>query len=105
MTDIKTPEQATSLNDVRVGIDDIDRRIIEALALRMRYVERASCFKASAADIPAPERVAAMLPERRKWANAAGIDGNFVIELYERIIPWYIARQIDYWGNHRSGQT
>ena len=102
MTDIKTPEQATSLDDIRVAIDDIDHRIIEALALRMRYVERASYFKASEADIPAPERVAVMLPGRRHWADDAGIDGDFVIELYERIIPWYIGRQIDYWRKQRG---
>lgn len=102
MTDIKPPEQATCLDDIRVAIDSIDHDIIRALALRMRYVERASYFKASEADIPAPERVAVMLPERRQWAEDAGFDGDFALELYERIIPWYISRQIAYWRKQRG---
>ena len=63
------------LADVREAIDHIDSDVIRALGLRMRYVKAASRFKPDEASIPAPERVAAMLPQRRQWAESAGLDG------------------------------
>ncbi len=59
---MKTPEDCTGLADIREAIDRIDLDIVQALGRRMDYVKAASRFKASEAAIPAPERVAAMLP-------------------------------------------
>ncbi|MGH8083257.1 MAG: isochorismate lyase [Lysobacter sp.] len=100
--EIPLPQDCRDLNDIRVAIDRIDQDIIQALGLRMRYVEAASAFKPDEASIPAPERVAAMLPQRRSWAESADIDGDFVHDLYHRIIHWYIQQQIVYWRGQRG---
>lgn len=100
--DIRAPQDCRDLGDIRAAIDHIDRDIIHALGLRMRYVEAASAFKPDEASIPAPERVAAMLPQRRRWAESANLDGDFVQELYHRIIHWYIQQQVSYWRAQRG---
>ena len=46
------------------------------MARRMLYVRAASRFKPSESSIPAPERVAQMLPQRRQWAEEVGLDGD-----------------------------
>lgn len=100
---MKIPENCTSLLDIRVAIDRIDHDIIQALGRRMDYVKAASRFKASEAAIPAPERVAVMLPERARWAEENGLDAPFVEAVFSQIIHWYIAEQIKYWRQTQGG--
>ncbi len=64
---VKTPEECTSLQDIRAAIDDIDRDIVALIARRRGYVQAAAAFKTSAASVSAPDRVAAMMAQRRQW--------------------------------------
>lgn len=98
---MQSPEECRDLADVRRAIDQIDHCIIENLGLRMRYVKAASQFKPDASSIPAPNRVAAMLPQRSRWAEEQGLDGKFIQSLYAQIIQWFILEQVEYW-NHKQ---
>jgi len=97
MSSLKKPEACESLTDIRAGIDFFDRQILESLQQRLGYVKAAVRFKANEQAIPAPERVAAMLQDRRDWAVDAGFDVDFVEKLYEHIIYWNIQQQISHW--------
>nr|WP_329604763.1 isochorismate lyase [Pseudomonas fulva] len=97
MPHLKTPDDCTSLSDIREGIDFHDRQIFEALQRRLGYVKAAIRFKPNEQAIPAPERVAAMLEERLRWAAEADFDADFVRQLYEQIIYWNIGQQIGHW--------
>ncbi|OIN46456.1 isochorismate-pyruvate lyase [Pseudomonas azotoformans] len=99
---MKTPQDCTGLTDIRHAIDTLDHQIIDALGLRMQYVKAASQFKPDQASIAAPDRVAAMLPQRREWAQAVGLDGEFVESLFNQIIHWYIAEQTAFWLQKKS---
>lgn len=103
MTLIKQPEHCEHLNDIRAGIDLHDRQILDALQQRLLYVKAAARFKPDEASIPAPDRVAAMLEERRAWAREVGLDEGFVEGLFERIIRWNIEQQIVHWRATRVG--
>ncbi|WP_248750279.1 isochorismate lyase [Pseudomonas sp. MWU15-20650] len=97
MSPLKAPQACESLNDIRAGIDFFDRQILDALQQRLGYVKAAVQFKANEQAIPAPERVAAMLQDRREWAVDAGFEVAFVEKLYEHIIHWNIQQQILHW--------
>ena len=97
MPPLKAPEACENLNDIRAGIDFYDRQIFESLKKRLGYVKAAAQFKTNEQDIPAPERVAAMIDERREWAIEGGFDVDFVEKLYEQIIHWNIQQQILHW--------
>lgn len=99
---MQAPEDCRDLADIRQAIDRIDQDIIGALGQRMRYVLAASRYKPSEDSIPAPDRVSAMLPDRRRWAEDAGLDGKFVQALYAQIIQWFILEQIDHWRRDRG---
>lgn len=99
---MKTPHDCTGLNDVRHAIDTLDQQIIDTLGLRMQYVKAASQFKPDHASIAAPDRVAAMLPQRRKWAQDVGLDSEFIEGLFNQIIHWYIAEQTAFWLQKKS---
>ena len=79
---MKTPDACMGLPDIREAIDRLDADIIDALGRRMQYVLAASRFKPDEASIAAPERVAAMLPDRRRWAEQAGLDADYVETLF-----------------------
>ncbi len=100
--DMKTPEQCSGLDDVRCGIDAMDRQIIQALGQRLAYVKAAAQFKPTQDSIAAPERVAAMLPQRGQWAEQAGLDPMFVVPLFAQIIHWNIAQQVRHWRVQRG---
>ncbi|EIK73142.1 salicylic acid biosynthesis protein PmsB [Pseudomonas synxantha BG33R] len=97
MSSLKVPEACESLTDIRAGIDFFDRQILQSLQQRLGYVKAAVRFKANEQAIPAPERVAAMLQDRREWAVETGFDVDFVEKLYEHIIYWNIQQQISHW--------
>lgn len=99
---MKTPDTCTGLPDIREAIDRLDADIIDALGRRMQYVLAASRFKPDEASIAAPERVAAMLPDRRRWAEQAGLDADYVETLFAQLIAWYIAQQTQYWRQQRG---
>jgi isochorismate pyruvate lyase len=99
---VKEPDECEHLGDIRVAIDRLDAQIIQSMARRMLYVRAASRFKPSESSIPAPERVAQMLPQRRQWAEEVGLDGDFVQSLFSQIINWYIAEQVGYWRQQRG---
>ncbi len=92
-----TPADCQDLGDIRQAIDTLDHAIVDMLGLRLSYVLEASRFKPNAAAIPAPERVAAMLPERRKWAEENGLNPDFVVPLFAQIIQWFIQQQVAFW--------
>lgn len=96
------PDECTGLPDIRYAIDTLDHELVTLLGKRMHYVLAASRFKPDEASIPAPERVSAMLADRRLWAQENDLDSNFVESLFERIIPWFIARQVEYWRAQRG---
>ncbi|WP_298031344.1 isochorismate lyase [uncultured Desulfovibrio sp.] len=98
------PDECCGLEDVRHEIDRLDREVIGLLSRRLGYVLAAARFKKDEGDIPAPERVKAMLMERRTWAKEYGLSETFVEKLFEQITTWYIATQIAHWREmHRQG--
>lgn len=91
---MKPPSECASLGDVREAIDAIDAEIVALLGRRLPYVLTAARFKTDEDDVRAPERVAAMLAERRVWAMDAGLNPDFVASVFEVVIPWFVETQI-----------
>jgi isochorismate pyruvate lyase len=78
-------------------MDAIDRDIIRLIARRVGYVRAAAKFKTSAANVAAPERVAAVLKTRRGWAEEAGLDGEAVEALYRGLVSYCVSEEHKRW--------
>lgn len=102
MAEAKPPETCENLGEIRMGIDHLDRQIIDILKQRMGYVEAAANFKPDEQSIPAPERVTAMLADRRTWAEETGLSPDFIQPLFSTIIQWFIEQQIRHWRAQRG---
>jgi isochorismate pyruvate lyase len=98
------PAECTGLDEIRSGMDAIDHELIALIAQRVEYVRAAAKFKTSSANVAAPERVTAVLKTRRKWAEAAGLDGDVIEGLYRELVRYCVSEEHKRWEEmNRSG--
>ena len=83
---MKTPDQCENMVDIRAEIDRLDRQVVALLGQRFAYVKAASKFKTSETTIRAPERLQAMLQQRRVWAEEEGLDADAIEKMYQDLV-------------------
>jgi isochorismate pyruvate lyase len=83
---VKPPEECASIEDVRLGIDALDREVIALIGRRARYIGAAARFKTGEEGVRAPERRKAMLEERRRWAEEEGLSHEMIEAVHETIV-------------------
>lgn len=101
---MKPPEECASLAEVRDAIDAIDRELLALLGRRAGYVHAAARFKADAASVRAPERVRAMLEQRRAWAAEQGLDPEVVAQVFTLLVEYFTRREQSVVDGRSTGQ-
>jgi len=91
------PSECAGLDEIRAGMDAIDREIVALIAGRVEYVRAAAKFKTSSANVAAPERVAAVLKTRREWAEAAGLSGDVMESIYRELVSYCVSEEHKRW--------
>jgi isochorismate pyruvate lyase len=94
---VKRPENCESIEDVRRGIDALDREIIQLIGRRAGYVEATTRFKTGEQSFRAPERERTMLEARRRWAEENGLDPGVIENLYRDLVSYFVDREMDEW--------
>ena len=94
---MKTPDQCESMVDIRAEIDRLDRQIVALLGQRFAYVKAASKFKTSETTVRAPERLQAMLRQRRVWAEEEGLDADAIEKMYQDLVNHFIDEELKHW--------
>lgn len=94
MPPLTPPEQCHSMRDLRTEIDRFDRQLVEMLARRATYIDRAAELK-PAEGLPAriPDRVEAVVQNVRNEALFQGLDPDLAEQLWRILIDWSIARE------------
>jgi chorismate mutase/prephenate dehydrogenase len=81
------PPPAPGLPELRARLDEVDRRVVELLAERMRVVTEVARFKKSErVDIRDSDRERQVLDARRKLARELGLDPAPVEAIYRQIL-------------------
>jgi isochorismate pyruvate lyase len=91
------PDQCAGLDEIRAGMDAIDRQMVALIARRVEYVRAAAKFKTSSANVAAPDRVAAVLKTRREWAESVGLDGDVIEGLYRELVRYCVSEEHKRW--------
>lgn len=91
---MRTPSQCSTMTELRVEIDRIDRNLIAALAERATYIDRAIDLK-PVEGLPAriDERVTEVLANVRALASDQNLDPVLAEALWTQIIDWSILRE------------
>lgn len=96
------PDECTGLDQIRAGMDAVDRQIVALIAERVAFVRAAAQFKSTSANVAAPERVAAVLKTRREWAEQAGLDGDVIEGLYRDLVAYSVSEEHKEWQARHS---
>ena len=99
---MKPPEECASIEDVRLGIDALDREVIALIGRRARYVEAAARFKIGESSVRAPERRKAMLEARRQWAEEEGLSPEVIEAVYETLVTYFVDHEMARWRDSPS---
>jgi isochorismate pyruvate lyase len=91
------PAECAGLEEIRAGMDAVDRQMVALVAERVEYVRAAAKFKTSSANVAAPERVVAVLKSRREWAEAAGLSGEVVESVYRDLVAYCVSEEHKRW--------
>ena len=94
---MNTPDQCSSLAQVRAEIDRIDAQIVPLLAERGGYVLAAARFKSRAEEVPAPQRVEQVIAQVRALAEAHGALPEVVERVYRAMISAFIEAELRHW--------
>ena len=97
------PEQCVTMSEVRAGIDDIDRRVVELIARRFRFMDAAARIKPDRDAVRDEVRKAEVLAKVDKAAADAGVDRSLMARIYEELIEGSIAYEFVEFDRLRAG--
>ncbi|NOD77112.1 MULTISPECIES: chorismate mutase [unclassified Ruegeria] len=94
MPTLTPPQDCSTMQELRVQIDRLDRQLIDMLVKRASYIDRASQLKPGE-GLPAriPDRVEEVVQRVRKSSDELGMDPDLAEELWRILIDWSIARE------------
>lgn len=94
---MKSPQDCQSMADIRAEIDRLDGALMQMLAARAAYIDRAAHLK-SGIGMPArvSDRVDEVLANVARHAQDAGLEPAPYVEMWRKLIEWSIAREENY---------
>ena len=78
------------MDHVRVEIDRLDRALVELIAERFTYVDRAWQLKDSPEDAVVPWRIQQVVDKVRAQAEEKGLPPELAEALWRQMIGWFI---------------
>jgi len=102
MSDIRDPADCTTMAEVRAGVDDVDRKIVDLIARRFGYMAAAARIKPDRESVRDEWRKADVKAKVDRAAAAAAIDCALVGRLYEELIEASIAYELELFDRTRS---
>ena len=102
MTDILDPSACTTMAEVRAGVDDVDRRIVELLKRRFGYMDAAARIKPDREAVRDEWRKADVLAKVDATALELGVDRSLMARLYEDLIETSIAHEFEEYDRTRG---
>ncbi|KAL0638310.1 hypothetical protein Q9L58_002612 [Maublancomyces gigas] len=87
------PATVTTMVEVRVGIDDLDRRIVTLLGDRMRYIEAAARIKPSRKTVRDEWRKQDVITKAAATAEKVNFPPQLARDIYEVLVEGSIAHE------------
>lgn len=87
---MKLAADCKNMDEVRAEIDRVDRALVDLLAERWTYVDRAWVFKRSTEEASVPWRNREVIDKVRERAKTAGMPPEMAEALWRLIIGWGI---------------
>ena len=103
MPDTPLPADACeTMAEVRAGVDDLDRRIVALLATRFAYMRAAARIKPERGQVRDEERKVRVIANVRAEAEALGLPGEVIAQVWDKLVEASIAYELDHWDDRRQ---
>ncbi len=99
---IKAPPHCETMIEVRQGVDEVDRQLVELLALRFGYMDAAARIKAHKSDVRDEERKAQVIHNAADLADKYGLPRAIIAQLWDDLVEASIAHEDKKWDDLRS---
>ena len=86
----RQPQDCTEMVHVREAIDDIDKHLVDLMAKRFAYVDRAWQLKNNRAEATVPWRIQQVINRVRARATEKGFPPELAEALWRQMIGWFI---------------
>ncbi|MEO0399976.1 MAG: chorismate mutase [Pseudomonadota bacterium] len=94
---VPTAEMCVSMEDVRAGIDELDKKLVALLAMRTQYIEAAARIKETHDDVRVQWRIEDVLAKVGAEAERVGVPKSIVVEGFRAVIEESIAHEGRVW--------
>jgi isochorismate pyruvate lyase len=95
MKETIAPEDCRSMEEVRSGVDTLDRALVTLLARRFAYMRAAARIKPDREDVRDEPRKTEVIANASAEAEKLGAPAGAVAELWDRIVELSIAYEMD----------
>lgn len=92
------------MDELRVEIDRIDRALVDLVAERFTYVDRAWQLKNSPDDAVVPWRIHQVVDKVRERAAQKGLPPELVESLWRQMIGWFIQYEEEKLAEKKDGE-
>ena len=90
MSDPKRPWECADMGQVRDEIDRIDAALVDLIAERFGYVDRAWQLKSNPADAVVPWRIQQVIDKVKTRAAEKGLPPELTEALWRQMIGWFV---------------
>ncbi|MEH3047375.1 chorismate mutase [Sphingomonas adhaesiva] len=94
MSDILPGPDCTTMAEVRAGVDALDRELVALLRRRFDYMDAAARIKPARGQVRDEARKAQVIAQARAAAEAEGLPGAAIADLWERLVEASIAYEL-----------
>ena len=91
---VKDPQDCTTMIEVRAGVDHVDAQLVALIARRFGYMDAAARIKPERSQVRDEARKAQVLGHVGEEADAAGIDREALISMWDDLIEASLAHEL-----------
>lgn len=99
---IKAPPQCANMAEVRCGVDEVDRQLVELLALRFAYMDAAARIKGNKSEVRDEKRKAQVIHNAADLAKKYGLPRAVIAQLWDDLVEASIAHEDKKWDDLRT---
>lgn len=96
------PEDCTTMAEVRVGVDALDRALVQLLAERQRYMDAAARIKPDRGVVRDEARIEDVVSKVKAAATQAGLSHDIAEPVWRLLIERCIAHEFIRWDQIRE---
>ena len=101
METLTLPDDCQTMLEVRAGVDQTDRELVDLLARRFGYMRAAARIKQDRATVRDEARKADVIAAAADRAANAGMPREAIADLWERLVEASIAYELIEWDRLR----